>query len=107
MKNYLAPLVMKRIIDDIIILYCTNSDTHDLKSEYPEQYKKAMIKNLIYHAKLISSSKTTSYFELKNIEQTPLINEFPNVDEPIKRVIKNINSNCHSLINNDYYWLYK
>ena len=44
-------------------------------------------------AKLISSSKTIFYKEVKNIKQALIDNGFPNyiVDEQIKRMIKNVN----------------
>ena len=47
-----------------------------------------MIKNLIYRAKLIPSSKTIFYSELENIKQTLSNDEFLNyvVDEQIKNV---------------------
>ena len=66
----------------------TNSCTRNYRSKYPEQYKITMIKNLIFHAKLISSIKIIFYSELKNF----LTNI---VDEQIKRAMKNINSNCN------------
>ena len=55
--------------------------------------KKAIINNLISHAKLISSSKTIFYKEVGNIKQALINNGFPNyiVDEQIKRMIKSIN----------------
>ena len=71
---------------------CNNSCTLNFKSECPFRYKKAIIRNLISRAKLISSSKTIFYKEVENIKQT-LNNGFPNyiVDEQIKRMIKNVN----------------
>ena len=48
------------------------------KSKCPEQYKTAMLKNLIYFAKLITSTKTIFNSELKNIKQTLIKNDFPN-----------------------------
>ena len=58
---------------------------------------KTIIKNLIYHAKLISSSRIIFYFELKNIKQTLIDNYFPShiVDKKKKHTIKNSNSNCN------------
>ena len=59
----------------------------------PSDIKKAIINNLISRFKLISFSKTISYKEVENIKQTLANNGFPNyiVDEPIKRMIKNVN----------------
>ena len=56
------------------------------------RYKKASIDNLTYRAKLISSSKTIFYKELKNIKLTLINNCFPNYieDEQIKRTIENV-----------------
>ena len=58
----------------------------------PTDIKKAIINNLISCAKLISSSKTIFYKELKNGNQTLINNGFPNyiVDEQIKCIIKNV-----------------
>ena len=72
-----------------------NSCFLNRESESPEQYKIAIIKNLIYCAILISVSKAISCSEIKNIKQT-LINVFPNyIAERIKSAIKNINSNFY------------
>ena len=70
-----------------------NSCTLNFKSECPFRYKKAIIRNVISRAKLISSSKTLFYKEVKNIKQALIDNGFPNyiVDEQIKRMIKNVN----------------
>ena len=70
-----------------------NSCTLNFKSECSFRYKKAIINNLISHAKLISSSKTIFYKEVENIKQALISNGFPNyiVDEQIKRMIKNVN----------------
>ena len=59
----------------------------------PSDIKKAIINNLISHAKLIPSSKTIFYKEIENIKQAHINNGFPNniVDEKIKRMIKNVN----------------
>ena len=59
----------------------------------PSDIKKAIIRNVIPRAKLISSSKTIFYKEVKNIKQALIDNGFPNyiVDEQIKRMIKNVN----------------
>ena len=64
-----------------------------LKVNAPSDIKKAIIRNLISRAKLISSSKTIFYKEVKNIKQALIDNGFPNyiVDEQIKRMIKNVN----------------
>ena len=64
-----------------------------LKVNAASDIKKAIINNLISHAKLISSSKTISYKELENIKQALINNGFPNYifDEQIKRMIKNVN----------------
>ena len=69
-----------------------NSCTLNFKSECLFRYKKAIIHNLISHAKLISS-KTIFYKEIENIKQALINNGFPNyiVDEQIKRMIKNVN----------------
>ena len=69
-----------------------NSCTLNFKSECPFRYKKAIINNLISHAKLISS-KSIYYKEVENIKQALINNRFPNyiVDEQIKRTIKNVN----------------
>ena len=66
---------------------------YTFKSECPFRYKKAIIRNVISRAKLISSSKTIFYKEVKNIKQALIDNGFPNyiVDEQIKRTIKNVN----------------
>ena len=68
----------------------TNSCTFIYKSKCPEQYKLAIIRNLICCIKLISF-----YFKLKNIKHCLINNDFPNhiVDRQIKHAIKNINSN--------------
>ena len=59
-----------------------NSCTLNFKSECPFRHKKVVINNSISHAKLISSSKTIFYKEIKNIKQTLINNGFPNfVDE--------------------------
>ena len=55
-----------------------NSSTLNFQSECPYRYKKAIINNLLTRAKLISSSKTIFYTELKNIKQTLINNGFPN-----------------------------
>ena len=70
-----------------------NSCTLNFKSECPFRYKKAIINNLIFRAKLISSSKTIFYKEVENIKQALINNGFPNyfVDEQIKCMIKNVN----------------
>ena len=72
-----------------------NSCILNFKSECPFRYKKAIIRNLISRAKLISSSssKTIFYKEVENIKQALNDNGFPNyiVDEQIKRMIKNVN----------------
>ena len=76
-----------------------NSSTLTFKSECPFQYQKAIIKNLISCAKLISSSKKIFHKEIKNIKQT-LINNGSrnyNVDEQIKCIIKYVsqqNKHC-------------
>ena len=64
-----------------------------LKVNVPSNIKKTIINNLISRAKLISSSKTILYKEIKNIKQTLIYNGFPNyiVDEQIKCMIKNVN----------------
>ena len=68
------------------------SCTLNFKSECPNRYKKVIIHNLIFHAKLISS-KTIFYKGVENIKQALVNNGFPNyiVDEQIKRMIKNVN----------------
>ena len=65
-------------------------------SECHEQYKIAIIKNLINRSKHISLLKTI-FSKLKNIKQFLINNVFSShiVDEQIKRAIKNINSNCN------------
>ena len=70
-----------------------NSCTLNFKSECPFRYKKAIINNLISHAKLISSPKTIFYKEVENIKQALINNGFTNyiVDEQIKCMIKNVN----------------
>ena len=70
-----------------------NSWTLNFKSECPFRYKKAIIHNLIYRAKLISSSKTIFYKVVENIKKALINNGFPNyiVDEQIKRMIKKVN----------------
>ena len=70
-----------------------NSCTLNFKSECPFRYKKAIIRNVISRAKLISSSKTIFYKEVKNKKQALIDNGFPNyiVDEQINRMIKNVN----------------
>ena len=70
-----------------------NSFTLNFKSECPFRYKKAIIRNLISRAKLISTSQTIFYKEVENIKQALINNGFPNyiVDEQIKRMIKNVN----------------
>ena len=70
-----------------------NFCTLNFKSECPFRYKKGIINNLIFRAKLISSPKTIFYKEIENIKQALINNEFPNyiVDEQIKRMIKNVN----------------
>ena len=67
--------------------------TSTLKVNVPLDIKKAIINNLISHAKLISFSKTIFYKEVENIKQALINNVFPNyiVDEQIKRMIKNVN----------------
>ena len=45
-----------------------NSCTLNFKRECPFTYKKAIINNLISHAKLIPSSKTIFYKEVENIK---------------------------------------
>ena len=78
-----------------------NSCTLNFKSECLFRYKKAIINNLISHAKLISSSKTIFYKEVENMKQALINNGFPNniVDEQIKRMIKNVNQqNKHCTI---------
>ena len=72
--------------------------TSNLKVNIPS-YIKAIINNLISRAKLISSSKTIFYKEIKNIKQTLINNWFTCyiVDEQIKRIIKNVsqqNKHC-------------
>ena len=64
-------------------------------------YIKAIIYNLISCTRLISSSKTMFYKELKNIKQTLINNGFPNyiVNEQIKPTIKNVsqqNEHCNT-----------
>ena len=51
----------------------TNSCTLHHKSGCPEQYEEAIIKNLLYHAKLICTSKTIFYSELKKLNNPSLI----------------------------------
>ena len=73
-----------------------------LKMNAPSEIKKkVIINNLISRAKLISSSKTISYKEIKNIKQTLINNGFPNYidDDQIKRMIKNVcqqNKHCNT-----------
>ena len=69
-----------------------NSCTLNFKSECPFRYKKAIIRNVISRAKLISSSKTIFHKEVKNIKQALIDNGFPNyiADEQIKRMIKDV-----------------
>ena len=64
-----------------------------LKVNAPSDIKKAIIDNLIFRAKLISSSKTIFYKEIENTKQALINNGFPNyiVDEQIQRMIKNVN----------------
>ena len=64
-----------------------------LKVNAPSDIKKAIIRNLMSRAKLISSSKTIFYKEVENIKQALIDNGFPNyiVDEQIKRMIKHVN----------------
>ena len=74
-----------------------NSCTLNFKSECPFRYKKAIINNLISHAKLISSF----YKEVEYIKQALIHNGFPNyiVDEQIKHIIKNVsqqNKHCNT-----------
>ena len=66
-----------------------NSSALNFKSECPFRYKKAIIKNLISHAKLISTTKTIFCKKIKNIKQTLINNGFPNyiVDKRIERII--------------------
>ena len=74
-----------------------NSCALTYKSERPEQYEIAIIKNQIYRSKFTSSSKTIFYSEFKNIKQTHINNNFPNhiVVEQIKCANKNLNSYCY------------
>ena len=69
-----------------------NSCILNFKSECPFQYKKAIINNLISHVKLISSSKTIFYTEIKIIKQILINICFPNyiVDEQIKHKIRDV-----------------
>ena len=53
------------------------SCTLNYKSQCTKRYKMVIIKNLIYHAKLISSSKII-YSDLKNIKQNLLNQDFSN-----------------------------
>ena len=67
-----------------------NSCLLNYKSECPEHYKTAVIKNFIRKAKLISSSHNIFYKSLSNIKQTLINNGYPNnfVDKQINRVFK-------------------
>ena len=72
-----------------------NSCLLNFDSECPFRYKRAVIKNLIKRAKLISSSKIIFQNALKQIKQKLVNNGFPNhiIDEEIKYTLKNINMN--------------
>ena len=90
-------LILTTIITSLPPLIKKNSSNNsfslNFKSECPFRYKKAIIRNLISRAKLISSSKTIFYKEVENIKQALINNGFPNyiVNEQIKRMIKNVN----------------
>ena len=80
-----------------------NSCLINYKSECPFRYKTAVIKNLIKRSKLISSSNTIFYNELRKIKQTLVNNGFPNhvIDEQINLSLKTFNDNNNSLQNNE------
>ena len=65
-----------------------------LKVNAPSDIKKAIINNLISHAKLISSSKRIFFTEVENIKQAVINNGFPNyiVDEQIHTLNEKKNS---------------
>ena len=76
-----------------------NNNSYTLNFNF--RYKKAIINNLISFVKLISSTKTIFYKEIKNIKQTPINNRFPKyiVDEQIKHIIKKVwqqNKHCNT-----------
>ena len=68
-----------------------NSCLLNFKSECPNRYKIAVIKNFIYRAKTISSNDNIFFKALSNIKQTLINNNFPNhiVDQQIRITLKN------------------
>ena len=86
---------------------CESSCLLNYRSECPERYKIAVIKNFINRAKKISSSHLIFYKELSNIKQTLVNNGFPNyvVDRQIKLALSalppNLNTSAHNDSNNN------
>ena len=82
-----------------------NSCLLNYKSECPYRYKKAVIKNLLNRAQLISSTRPIFYNELKLIKQKLVNNGYPNhiIDEQIKFTLKNIDKTDKSIQNKDNY----
>ena len=70
-----------------------NSPLLNYKSECPQRYKTAVIKNFIRRAKNISSSYHIFLKELRKIKQVLVNNEFPNhvVDTQIRLALANLN----------------
>ena len=72
-----------------------NSCLLNYRSECPDRYKTAVIKNFIKRAKLISSTPTIFYKALADIKQTLINNGFTNsiVDQQIRIALKRTENN--------------
>ena len=107
--NFTHELNKNNKISFLDVLIDTNNNNNFTTSTYKKpssnnsctlNFKKAIIRNVISRAKLISSSKTIFYKEVKNIKQALIDNGFPNyiVDEQIKRMIKMLTNKINSVL---------